>query len=110
MEQKKAAALMKEYQDNKKIRFHLEAESFLICQRDVPGRQIFFPEKKPMPGWALPGWPGNQTFHPYAWPGSRNKSGFFQHLCFLPYTFPLCYGILFVKAGFWKFLQKPAIL
>lgn len=30
----------------------------------------------------------------------RNKSGFFQHLCFLPYTFPLCYGILFVKAGF----------
>lgn len=46
-----------------------------------------FPEKKPMPGWALPGWPG-----------FRNKSGFFQHLCFLPYTFPLCYGILFVKA------------
>ena len=89
MEQKKAAALMKEYQDNKKIRFHLEAESFLICQRDVPERQIFFPEKKPMPGWALPGWPG-----------FRNKSGFFQHLCFLPYTFPLCYGILFVKAGF----------
>lgn len=47
MEQKKAAALMKEYQDNKKIRFHLEAESFLICQQDVPGRQIFFPEKNP---------------------------------------------------------------